>query len=179
MLPLCGAMPCPPTLGGLSLHDPPPHHGGGGLTLGGGIKTGGGTIGKILLGHFWYSNFCPPPPPTPSDTALGPRVDKWCTPEMRGISRCFEGEPAWLGTVGSGWSVGCGVDYCCGRFCGASSWDGHEATDTGLAYAPVSQAHGHHHVVLCCALLHSSWDGGGGGAGAVLPMLFGSEVDLQ
>ena len=24
---------------------------------------------------------------------------------------------------------------------------GHEATDTGLAYAPVSQAHGHHHTV--------------------------------
>ena len=24
---------------------------------------------------------------------------------------------------------------------------GHEATDTGLAYAPVSQAHGHHHSV--------------------------------
>ena len=24
---------------------------------------------------------------------------------------------------------------------------GHEATDTGLAYAPVSQAHGHHHIV--------------------------------
>ena len=26
---------------------------------------------------------------------------------------------------------------------------GHEATDTGLAYAPVSQAHGHHHSVQC------------------------------
>ena len=25
---------------------------------------------------------------------------------------------------------------------------GHEATDTGLAYAPVSQAHGHHHTHL-------------------------------
>ena len=30
---------------------------------------------------------------------------------------------------------------------------GHEATDTGLAYAPVSQAHGHHHTVQCFALL--------------------------
>ena len=29
---------------------------------------------------------------------------------------------------------------------------GHEATETGLAYAPVSQAHGHNHVL-----------GGGGG----------------
>ena len=32
---------------------------------------------------------------------------------------------------------------------------GHEATDTGLAYAPVSQAHGHHHmqfiVLLGCS----------------------------
>ena len=26
---------------------------------------------------------------------------------------------------------------------------GHEATDTGLAYAPVSQAHGHNHIVQC------------------------------
>ena len=49
---------------------------------------------------------------------------------------------------------------------------GQEATDTGLAYAPVSQAHGHHHSVQCFALLHSSTDqfssaalgeGGGGG----------------
>ena len=24
---------------------------------------------------------------------------------------------------------------------------GHEATETGLAYAPVSQAHGHNHIV--------------------------------
>ena len=36
---------------------------------------------------------------------------------------------------------------------------GHEATDTGLAYAPVSQVHGHHHTVQCFALLC----GGGGG----------------
>ena len=26
---------------------------------------------------------------------------------------------------------------------------GHEATDTGLAYAPVSRAHGHNHIVQC------------------------------
>ena len=35
---------------------------------------------------------------------------------------------------------------------------GHEATDTGLAYAPVSQAHGRHHSVHCFALLHCSTD---------------------
>ena len=28
---------------------------------------------------------------------------------------------------------------------------GHEATETGLAYAPVSQAHGHNHIVQCFA----------------------------
>ena len=28
---------------------------------------------------------------------------------------------------------------------------GHEATETGLAYAPVSQAHGHNHIVHCFA----------------------------
>ena len=26
---------------------------------------------------------------------------------------------------------------------------GHEATETGLAYAPVSQVHGHNHIVRC------------------------------
>ena len=33
---------------------------------------------------------------------------------------------------------------------------GHEATDTGLAYAPVSQAHGHNHIVQCISSLHCS-----------------------
>ena len=43
------------------------------------------------------------------------------------------------------------------RFGGqAAMTGGHEATDTGLAYAPVSQAHGHHHTVQCFALLHCS-----------------------
>ena len=28
---------------------------------------------------------------------------------------------------------------------------GHEATETGFAYAPVSQAHGHNHIVQCYA----------------------------
>ena len=35
---------------------------------------------------------------------------------------------------------------------------GRGATDTGFAYAPVSQAHGHHHTVQCFALLHCSAD---------------------
>ena len=38
---------------------------------------------------------------------------------------------------------------------GPLAW-GHEATDTGFAYAPVPQAHGHHHSVQCFALLHCS-----------------------
>ena len=29
--------------------------------------------------------------------------------------------------------------------------EGHEATETGFAYAPVSQAHGHNHIVQCHA----------------------------
>ena len=37
---------------------------------------------------------------------------------------------------------------------------GHEATETGLAYAPVSQAHGHNHIVQCFA--PGGWGGGGG-----------------
>ena len=31
----------------------------------------------------------------------------------------------------------------------AAALGGHEATETGLAYAPVSQAHGHNHIVHC------------------------------
>ena len=34
---------------------------------------------------------------------------------------------------------------------GQSLHKGHEATETGLAYAPVSQAHGHNHIVQCFA----------------------------
>ena len=41
---------------------------------------------------------------------------------------------------------------------------GHEATDTGLAYAPVSQAHGHHHtqfnVLPCCTAARYGRGGG-------------------
>ena len=32
-----------------------------------------------------------------------------------------------------------------------SLYKGHEATETGLAYAPASQAHGHNHIVQCFA----------------------------
>ena len=46
--------------------------------------------------------------------------------------------------------------YGCSVVCLRS--DGHEATDTGFAYAPVSKAHGHHHSVQCFALLHCSAD---------------------
>ena len=35
---------------------------------------------------------------------------------------------------------------------------GQEATETGLAYAPVSQAHGHHHSVQCFVLLYCITD---------------------
>ena len=41
---------------------------------------------------------------------------------------------------------------------GARVGRGHEATDTGLAYAPVSQAHGHNHIVQCFSSLHCSAD---------------------
>ena len=40
-------------------------------------------------------------------------------------------------------------------------WVGHEATETGFAYAPVSQAHGHNHIVqcyACCTAVHCSVD---------------------
>ena len=32
---------------------------------------------------------------------------------------------------------------------GGETSGGHEATDTGLAYAPMSQAHGHNHIIQC------------------------------
>ena len=34
---------------------------------------------------------------------------------------------------------------------GGGMGEGHEATETRLAYAPVSQAHGHNHIVQCFA----------------------------
>ena len=37
------------------------------------------------------------------------------------------------------------------EFNGRARRGGHEATDIGLAYVPVSQAHGHHHIVQCFA----------------------------
>ena len=37
---------------------------------------------------------------------------------------------------------------------GSSFQGGHEATDTGFAYAPVSQAHGHHHFRRGGGVLH-------------------------
>ena len=37
-------------------------------------------------------------------------------------------------------------------------YTGHEATENGLAYAPVSQAHGHNHIVQCFSSLHCSAD---------------------
>ena len=56
------------------------------------------------------------------------------------------------GLVGGGSQVG-----------GGSRWGdlgcGHEATETGLAYAPVSQAHSHNHIVQCvscCTAAHTS-----------------------
>ena len=45
---------------------------------------------------------------------------------------------------------------------------GHEATETGLAYAPVSQAHGHNHIA-----------GGGGGLGHTLHIITGRLNDLH
>ena len=41
---------------------------------------------------------------------------------------------------------------------GAKSDAGHEATETGFAYAPVSQAHGHNHNCSMSGLLHCSVD---------------------
>ena len=47
---------------------------------------------------------------------------------------------------------------------------GHEATDTGLAYAPVSQAHGHHHIVQCVFLVALQLRQGGGGVQLPSPL---------
>ena len=50
--------------------------------------------------------------------------------------------------------VACGfvlVYVCLVMLCCLGVGAGHEATETGLAYAPVSQAHGHNHIVQCFA----------------------------
>ena len=61
---------------------------------------------------------------------------------------------------GPAWGPGCVVGHVAARpvWCGQRQRGGHEATDTGLAYAPVSQAHGNHHIVQCFSLLHCSAD---------------------
>ena len=64
--------------------------------------------------------------------------------------------------------VSCSV-VCCGVLWSAVVGDvlwcdvlcGHEATDTGLAYAPVSQAHGHNHIVQCFSRCCTVRGGGG------------------
>ena len=64
--------------------------------------------------------------------------------------------PVWAQSAegGGGEAVGAGGGGGGGRRVG------HEATDTGLAYAPVSQAHGHHHtqfnVLPCCTAAQTS-----------------------
>ena len=53
-----------------------------------------------------------------------------------------------------GGALGPAPDFACpcsDLWCGGGGGAGHEATETGLAYAPVSQAHGHNHIVQCFA----------------------------
>ena len=51
---------------------------------------------------------------------------------------------------------GASTNWVSGHDCSLNK--GHEATDTGLAYAPVSQVHGHNHIVQCFSSLHCSAD---------------------
>ena len=44
------------------------------------------------------------------------------------------------------------------QICDGWGEEGHEATETGFAYAPVSQAHGHNHNCSLSCLLHCSVD---------------------
>ena len=60
--------------------------------------------------------------------------------------------PHWTGWIAVEGTVGGGDE---------SAW-GHEATETGFAYAPVSQAHGHNHIVQCFACSTAARGGGGG-----------------
>ena len=94
------------------------------------------------------------------------------------------GVSASIPTLGAG--AGCEIhsssqpqmDSSCSWSDSSSSGErGHEATETGLAYAPVSQAHGHNHIVQCLlaalqrrpVLYHTRWlltgERGGGGGG--------------
>ena len=63
------------------------------------------------------------------------------------VQRVLHIEPNPRGTMLSATCLGSDPTGNCVCVCG------HEATDTGLAYAPVSQAHGHHHTVCV-------WGGG-------------------
>ena len=69
--------------------------------------------------------------------------------QVSGAARS-EGGGGGLCTVGSPQGIGIPVPFHAAELSGygwpsrsMTHWGGHEATETGLAYAPVSQAHGH------------------------------------
>ena len=99
--------------------------------------------------HSWSLSTMGPSPTllflVPTQTVIKFRVSSWATAQIKPSST--SPYTANDRSYGLPFHLQCSVPY-----------RGHEATDTGLAYAPVSQAHGHHHSVQCFALLHRSAD---------------------
>ena len=123
-----------------------------------------------MEGCGWWSK-CPPLPHCPLHRA--PPTSWKVKYQWRAVAISL-GELPWEGGHAPGgrchyFSSSCRLGFLVrGRLQGPTRVSlkgrGHEATDTGLAYAPVSQAHGHHPSVQCFALLHCRVEGRGGGS---------------
>ena len=113
-----------------------PGGGGGVLPRLSGGRRRHGPPGAVPCGVGVNRLLLPPPPPPPSK-------EESATPGGRPVPTPGAGTPA-RATVS--WRE-------MSPKMSASPWEeeGHEATETGLAYAPVSQAHGHNHIVQCFA----------------------------
>ena len=98
---------------------------------------------------------CRAPPPVPPAC---PPVRGFHICVRRGLSRARLAGHSPVATPVAGTSQRAGRSSRPCGVCGHLVEGGHEATDTGLAYAPVSQAHGHHHIVQCFSSLHCSAD---------------------
>ena len=104
---------------------------------------------------------------TLKDSPQGPPTATNCQPPTKPVVCCSKalsvgggGHLGNWGVVGGGGHLGVIQGVLCGSLVVLDGHLGHEASDTGLAYAPVSQAHGHHHtqfnVLPCCTAAQTS-----------------------
>ena len=117
-------------------------------------------MGSLAGGRGWGSSKAEESVVDPEEESVEESLDDSSLEDSPGSLFLFWGGglEALLGSrLGGRWGLGLGLGAVWGAGWGFGGWGctggahagGHEATDTGLAYAPVSQAHGHHHSVQC------------------------------